>query len=185
MIRGNHEDIMINVMMGFEEECRRRFNENTKDIKSAYQNFNRLFETLPIAAVIEKSFFCCHGGLGPLLMNNYKRLQNMKRPIFIPPIQEQTIEQKLVNEILWCDPSQDPNSKGFFNNDVRGGHGIVYFSKDKLVEFLKENNFKMFIRAHQVVEQGYEYFHDGLGVTVFSATNYCGIQNNSGAILIV
>lgn len=74
MIRGNHEDIMINVMMGFEEECRRRFNENTKDIKSAYQNFNRLFETLPIAAVIEKSFFCCHGGLGPLLMNNYKRL---------------------------------------------------------------------------------------------------------------
>ncbi len=43
----------------------------------------------------------------------------------------------------------------------------------------------MIIRAHQCIDDGYEYFHGDRGLTVFSATNYCGDQGNSGAIVIV
>jgi serine/threonine-protein phosphatase PP1 catalytic subunit len=35
-------------------------------------------------------------------------------------------------------------------------------------------------RAHQVVEDGYEFFAKRQLVTVFSAPNYCGEFNNAG-----
>lgn len=41
------------------------------------------------------------------------------------------------------------------------------------------------MRAHQCVMEGYEYFAKGHLITIFSATNYCGIQRNNGAILHV
>lgn len=39
------------------------------------------------------------------------------------------------------------------------------------------------VRAHQVVEDGYEFFADRKLVTVFSAPNYCEEFDNSGAIM--
>ena len=38
-------------------------------------------------------------------------------------------------------------------------------------------------RAHQVVEDGYEFFANKQLVTIFSAPNYCGEFDNSGKIL--
>ena len=38
-------------------------------------------------------------------------------------------------------------------------------------------------RAHQVVEEGYEFFAGRSLVTVFSAPNYCGEFDNSGAMM--
>ena len=40
-------------------------------------------------------------------------------------------------------------------------------------------------RAHQVVEEGYEFFGDRELVTVFSAPNYMGEFDNAGAIMEV
>ena len=41
------------------------------------------------------------------------------------------------------------------------------------------------MRAHQVVEDGYEFFGDRTLVTVFSAPNYCGEFDNAGAVMAV
>jgi serine/threonine-protein phosphatase PP1 catalytic subunit len=38
-------------------------------------------------------------------------------------------------------------------------------------------------RAHQVVEDGYEFFNKRQLVTIFSAPNYCGEFSNSGAMM--
>ena len=38
-------------------------------------------------------------------------------------------------------------------------------------------------RAHQVVEDGYEFFGSRRLVTIFSAPNYCGEFDNAGAIM--
>ena len=35
-------------------------------------------------------------------------------------------------------------------------------------------------KAHQVVEEGYEFFADKQLVTIFSAPNYCGKFDNAG-----
>lgn len=40
-------------------------------------------------------------------------------------------------------------------------------------------------RAHQVVEQGYEFFASRQLVTVFSAPNYCGEFDNAGAMMSI
>ena len=40
-------------------------------------------------------------------------------------------------------------------------------------------------RAHQVVEDGYEFFAKRQLVTVFSAPNYCGEFDNAGALMSV
>ena len=41
------------------------------------------------------------------------------------------------------------------------------------------------MRAHQVVEDGYEFFADRQLVTIFSAPNYCGEFDNAGAVMSV
>ena len=50
---------------------------------------------------------------------------------------------------------------------------------------MEKNDLDLLCRAHQVVEEGYEFFGDRDLVTVFSAPNYCGEFDNSAAIMIV
>jgi serine/threonine-protein phosphatase PP1 catalytic subunit len=50
---------------------------------------------------------------------------------------------------------------------------------------LSDNNLDLLWRAHQVVEEGYEFFAKKSCVTVFSAPNYCGFFDNSGAMMVV
>lgn len=56
------------------------------------------------------------------------------------------------------------------------------------MDFLEHHDFDLVCRAHQVVDDGYKFYQDGnhrILVTVFSAPNYCGEFNNSGAVMSV
>ena len=44
------------------------------------------------------------------------------------------------------------------------------------IQFLEKYDFDLIVRAHQVVEDGYEFF---------SAPNYCGEFDNAGAVMSV
>lgn len=48
------------------------------------------------------------------------------------------------------------------------------FGSDVISTFLKDHDIDLICRAHQVVEEGYEFFAKRQLVTVFSAPNYCG-----------
>lgn len=64
--------------------------------------------------------------------------------------------------------------------------GVSYvFGPDIVANFLKKHDLDLVCRAHQVVEDGYEFFAKRQLVTVFSAPNYCGEFDNAGALMTV
>lgn len=166
LLRGNHECSNINKMYGFYDECKRRFS-----IK-LWKMFSDCFNCMPIAALIEKKIMCMHGGLSPE-MKRVEDLDRIFRPIEVP-------DTGMLCDLVWSDP--DKTAKGWIRND----RGVSYaFGKDILKGFLKKNKLDLICRAHQVVEDGYEFFGNKQLVTVFSAPNYCGEFDNNGAMISV
>lgn len=59
------------------------------------------------------------------------------------------------------------------------------FGPEVVSVFLKKHDLDLICRAHQVVEEGYEFFAKRQLVTLFSAPNYCNEFNNAGALMTV
>lgn len=57
------------------------------------------------------------------------------------------------------------------------------FGQDISEQFNHTNKLQMIARAHQLVQEGYEWAHDHSVVTVFSAPNYCFRCGNLAAIV--
>merc|ERR1712034_127412 len=78
------------------------------------------------------------------------------------------------------DPERD--IQGWGEND----RGFSFtFGPDVVTAFLKRQDLDLVCRAHQVVEDGYEFFAKRQLVTLFSAPNYCGEFDNAGAMMSV
>ena len=166
MLRGNHESASISRIYGFYDEVKRRFNIKT------WKVFMDVFNCLPFAAVVDERIFCIHGGLSPEL-KDLNQIQQIPRPTDVP-------DNGMLCDFLWADP--DPDILGWGEND----RGVSYvFGKQVVTEFLNQFNFDLVVRAHQVVEHGYEFFAERQLVTVFSAPNYCGEFDNAGAMMSV
>ncbi|XP_043706313.1 serine/threonine-protein phosphatase PP1-like [Telopea speciosissima] len=166
LLRGNHECASINRIYGFYDECKRRFSVRL------WKTFTDCFNCLPVSAIIDDKILCMHGGLSPE-MGSLDQIRAIERPIDVP-------DQGLLCDLLWADP--DREIKGWGEND----RGVSYtFGADKVTEFLKKHDLDLVCRAHQVVEDGYEFFADRQLVTIFSAPNYCGEFNNAGALMSV
>ena len=86
-------------------------------------------------------------------------------------------------DVLWSDPTESDKVEGLRPN--ARGPGLVTFGPDRVRKFCEDNDLQMIIRAHECVMDGFERFAQGLLITVFSATNYCGTANNAGAILVL
>lgn len=98
LIRGNHEDKWINQAFGFADECQVRLGEDPSDPKSIFNRINRMFEYLPLAAIIENKVMCLHGGIGSTL-HSIEQIEALPRPLDV--IHEVTTEQQqLVVDIL-------------------------------------------------------------------------------------
>ncbi|KAK1394235.1 Serine/threonine-protein phosphatase [Heracleum sosnowskyi] len=106
-------------------------------------------------------------------LTNLDQIRNITRPTDVP-------DSGLVCDLLWSDPSREV--KGWGMND----RGVSYtFGQDKVAEFLMQHDMDLVCRAHQVVEDGYEFFAERQLVTIFSAPNYCGEFDNAGAMMSV
>ena len=166
ILRGNHECASINRIYGFYDECKRRYN-----IK-LWKTFTDCFNCLPVAAIVDEKIFCMHGGLSPEL-SQMEQIKRFVRPTDVP-------DTGLLCDLLWSDPDKD--IMGWGEND----RGVSFtFGPDIVSQFLKRHDLDLICRAHQVVEDGYEFFAKRQLVTLFSAPNYCGEFDNAGAMMSV
>ncbi len=166
LLRGNHESSVTNRIYGFYDECKRRYNVRI------WRSFTDLFNFLPVAALIDEKILCMHGGLSPEL-KNLQNIENISRPTDIP-------DTGLLCDLLWSDPDKDVLE--YDEND----RGVSVIFGEKVVEdFNKKNDLDLIIRAHQVVDEGYEFFAKRQLITIFSAPNYCGEFDNSAGIMII
>jgi serine/threonine-protein phosphatase PP1 catalytic subunit len=164
LLRGNHECASINRIYGFYDECKRRYN-----IKM-WKCFCDVFNCLPPAALVEDQILCMHGGLSPEI-SSFDQIRNLVRPTDVP-------DSGIVCDLLWADPDRD--LQGWAEND----RGVSYsFGPDVLSNFNMKHGLDLIVRAHQVVEDGYEFFGNRQLITLFSAPNYCGEFDNAGALL--
>jgi diadenosine tetraphosphatase ApaH/serine/threonine PP2A family protein phosphatase len=67
LIRGNHEDSQININFGFRDECAEKIEEDPESEDSVFTRINKLFDWLPLAALVEDKILCLHGGIGASL----------------------------------------------------------------------------------------------------------------------
>ncbi|KAL2984487.1 hypothetical protein AAZX31_12G090800 [Glycine max] len=173
LIRGNHEAADINALFGFRIECIERMGE--RDGIWTWHRINRLFNWLPLAALIEKKIICMHGGIGRSI-NHVEQIENIQRPI--------TMEAGsiVLMDLLWSDPTENDSVEGLRPN--ARGPGLVTFGPDRVMEFCNNNDLQLIVRAHECVMDGFERFAQGHLITLFSATNYC-TANNAGAILVL
>jgi serine/threonine-protein phosphatase PP1 catalytic subunit len=169
MLRGNHECSYINRLYGFRDDCNGRYGPGV------WERFCALFNCLPLAATVDDKIFCVHGGLSPRL-ESLDQIRNITRPMEVP-------EEGLLCDLLWADPSADPEAEGWGEND-RGTS--VTFGPDVVLDFCERFGFDLICRGHQAVMEGFDFpFAEQKIVTIFSAPNYCYEFDNQGAFLTV
>ena len=168
LLRGNHESADINRTYGFFDECKRKVSVKI------YKKFCNLFNILPFTALVGEKILCMHGGLAYDL-KDIEQLKNVKRPTEIP-------NNGLICDLVWSDPD-DYLFVDFGRNNERGIS--VCFSKSAVEKFNKKNDIDLICRAHQVVEEGFQFFADMKLITIFTAPNYMGEFDNKGGILKV
>ena len=165
ILRGNHESRMTTQIYGFYHECQRKYGS-----ANVWRMFTDLFDFLQIAAVIDNKVFCVHGGLSPEI-NSIDEIRTIDRKKEIPL-------KGPMADLLWSDPDSEVET---FSISQRGV-GYLFGEKD-VDKFNQVNNIELIARAHQLIQEGYQFlFHQKL-VTVWSVPNYCYRAGNVASIM--
>lgn len=144
-----------------------------------------------------------HGGLSPFIDDSFDGIIAINR--------FRNIAHGALADLTWSDPSssaaaqgatasnfranasQPPLCKfqsactfdgapiGFTGNPRGTGH---IFGEDATISFINTNHLYFIVRAHQCVQEGFQWNHKNRLLTVFSAPNYCGMRNK-GAVLLL
>uniref|UniRef100_A0A7R9TVH2 Serine/threonine-protein phosphatase T n=1 Tax=Prasinoderma coloniale TaxID=156133 RepID=A0A7R9TVH2_9VIRI len=164
LTRGNHETKNMNRIYGFDGEARHKYGDQVADL------FARVFQYLPLAAVLQEKVMVVHGGLfsrDGVTLDDIRAVDRVGEPT----------DEGIMCEALWSDPQA-----GHGRAPSKRGVGVA-FGQDVTDEFLSNNNLSLLVRSHEVKDEGYEVAHGGKCVTVFSAPNYCDSMGNKGAFI--
>ena len=163
LLRGNHETRQTTQAYGFYDECVRKYSHQL------WEKCTEIFDLFPIAAIIDNSIFCVHGGLSPDI-HTIQDIESIQRK------QEPPVSGGYC-DILWSDPDEIEG----FQNSPRGA-GFL-FGYDVVKQFRYDNGISFIARAHQLIAEGYRLMFDDSLVTVWSAPNYCYRSGNIASIL--
>lgn len=166
VIRGNHEFYEMAHHCGFSAELMSLYSNDA--VETA---FYKCFSYIPIGALIGTQVLCVHGGIGPSV-TKISQLEDIPRPL-------ESYNEEIVMSLLWSDPSR------FLNDFEPSTRGLGYFfGADALKKFMEHEKLKLVIRGHECVENGIEMQLERHMMTVFGASNYCGLSPNKSGVAI-
>ncbi|CAD5216406.1 unnamed protein product [Bursaphelenchus okinawaensis] len=163
MVRGNHEDAIINKSYSFFSEIEYRIPHDNQNHYRTMAKFIDTFTKIPLAVRIGKRVMGVHGGLSPK-MDSWDTIINIRRPCNLK-------KGTLMCDITWSDP--EPTATGFEPNlkrDPNGGMGYQ-FGVDALNKVTNDLKVDLLLRGHQCPMNGYELFGERC-ITVFTAPGY-------------
>lgn len=174
LLRGNHENQYTTRLYGFYEEMDKRLNAK------AWKLMISVFEMMPLAAVVNNTVFCCHGGISPELLldrlTSVKHLLDHMSQMIVRPVDG--LEEGLAPDLMWADPDYEVERWGI--NEA--GCSFV-FGTEVLDEFLEKYKFDLIVRSNRMVTGGYEFFHGMKLLHIFSASFFIREFRNSAAVL--
>ena len=179
LLRGNHESKHLTQYFTFKLECMRKYDD------TIYEAFLQVFRKLPPCGVVNRQFFCVHGGISPSLT----RLTDLEA---FDRDQEPNLKG-LFCDLLWSDPLPNYDDElgdrvpPFTPNKVRGTS--YHYSYKAVKTFLDANKLLCLVRGHEAQVAGYRMYqkHPDTAfptvITIFSAPNYVDVYKNKAAIL--
>lgn len=113
LLRGNHEVAALQLQYTFCRECEVKF--GTSLGRKLWRVFNKVFDLLPLAALIDNQIFCAHGGI-PRSVTEVSLLSR----IIPAPLENPEHQCAAAWEILWNDPITDSELVGMIEMDNVG-----------------------------------------------------------------
>ncbi|KAH8740960.1 calcineurin like phosphatase with 3x Efhand domains at N-terminus [Cryptosporidium ryanae] len=205
LLRGNHEDVSINISSGFLDECNKKFGSNGQFL---WERINDVFEFLSLAILINDSIMCLHSGIGKNI-KKLEHLENISKPIHVSSdfLIRENFQNQLENkeetvrilDCLWSEIIDSNNSVYNFNEnkecinetDVEyndeNSESIKYFKFDTkdVVNFISNNNIELIVRTSENCRNGCESHANDKIITVTSAANTRGINNSCVSSLVI
>ena len=186
LIRGNHEDRVINTHYGFLDNLLRTYRDKGDDL---YSEILQFFTHLPLGHISQMHsgsniarVFTVHGGI-PIDPHN-----------FMEPLILSELEPKLECEfpesndmdpysvsILWSDP--DEMIQGILTGESFDGR--MKFGTAVFDEFMRANKLDLMVRGHQKWVEGSKTFFNGRLYSLFSTASYDGRIQFSPKILML
>lgn len=157
LLRGNHESPLTNFDYGFYIELIRKL--GFYDADAFYEKLTELFANMPLAAVLNNTYFLVHGGL-PKDRITLEEVAKLPKPDLTP-------SNYIAFQMLWNDPSDEVQD--YAPNYIRGP-GTYLFGPSITEDFLGKNDLSIIIRGHEYVEEGYKWNHGNKVLTVFTST---------------
>ena len=199
--RGNHEDMTVCTGYGFVDELVTKFSQNTNG-RHLLAVIDTIFSLLPLAHVIDENVLVIHGGISDKF--DLDKLMHVNRRLYrtltgLPNTITQTPGGRdkeghtheiwsILMDCLWSDPAKNaepfPPGTNCKPNDERGG-GIM-FNANFSQQWLEKHHLGVMVRSHECQEMGFQSTHNDRVLTLFSASNYYGDdEENDGAILVL
>ena len=91
LLRGNHESRQITQVYGFYDECQRKYGN-----ANPWKYCTELFDWCPLAALVDGTVLCVHGGLSPDV-RTIDQMRMIDRKMEIP-------HEGAFCDLMWSDP---------------------------------------------------------------------------------